>query len=355
MVLIQDHLRKIGSRLASEVGKTPNIEILQQMELIFGPNEHLFPRNVALMMFNENPEKYFPYTRVEVVHFPNGADDPEFREFPVIIGPIPMLIEKTLSLLKTNFLKEQVIKIKGQSKSVRIWNYPYEALKEAVANALYHRDYQVREPVEIRVYPDSIVILNYGGPDRSINMNSFTSGRIRPRRYRNRRLGDFLKELQLTEGKATGIPAILKAVKNNGSPSPHFDTDDNRSFFELELFKHSASLSISEGAKKTAQIGYSEIEKLAARLSPHLSPHLSPENGKIIAQLLIMLENGPMKREHIMSNLGKTNNTRSVRRYIEPLEKMAWISKTLPDKPKSKHQQYVLTAKARRILKELKT
>lgn len=60
---------------------------------------------------------------------------------------------------------------------------------------LYHRDYQVREPVEIRIYPDSITILNYGGPDRSIKMESFEEGIIKPRRYRNRRLGDFLKEL----------------------------------------------------------------------------------------------------------------------------------------------------------------
>ncbi|MDP4272674.1 MAG: hypothetical protein Q8907_00155 [Bacteroidota bacterium] len=43
-------------------------------------------------------------------------------------------------------------------------------------------------------------------------------GIIKPRRYRNRRLGDFLKELYLTEGKATGIPRIKKAMKDNGSP-----------------------------------------------------------------------------------------------------------------------------------------
>jgi ATP-dependent DNA helicase RecG len=164
MVLVQDHLRKTQSKLANEVGAKPNADILHQMELISGPNEHLFPRNIALMMFSEKPEKYFPCTRVEIVHFPNGPEDPTFNELPKITGPVPALIEKTLDLLRTNFLKEQVIKIKGKAESERIWNYPYEALQEAIANALYHRDYQVREPVEIRIYPDSIVILNYGGP-----------------------------------------------------------------------------------------------------------------------------------------------------------------------------------------------
>ncbi len=56
-----------------------------------------------------------------------------------------------------------------------------------------HRDYQVREPVEIRILPRTIEIIKYGGPDRSICMED-----IRNRRYRNSRIGDFLKEIELT-------------------------------------------------------------------------------------------------------------------------------------------------------------
>jgi ATP-dependent DNA helicase RecG len=106
--------------------------------------------------------------------------------------------------------------------------------------AIYHRDYQVREPVEVRIYPDSIVILNYGGPDRSIKTESFKTGMIKPRRYRNRRLGDFLKELELTEGRATGIPRIKKALKENGSPDPFFDFDEERTYFEVDFYIHPA-------------------------------------------------------------------------------------------------------------------
>jgi len=65
-------------------------------------------------------------------------------------------------------LFEKIRKVHGEAKSVRIWNYPFQALEEAVANAIYHRDYSIREPIEIRIDSDSITILNYGGPDRSI-------------------------------------------------------------------------------------------------------------------------------------------------------------------------------------------
>ena len=58
-------------------------------------------------------------------------------------------------------------------------------------------------------------------PDRSISMEDINEAKsLRSRRYKNRRLGDFLKELNLTEGRATGIPTIQKKLRENGSPRP---------------------------------------------------------------------------------------------------------------------------------------
>ncbi len=237
-VLLKEHMRQTGSRLLISMDHSPISDVLEQMELLSGPPEQLYPRNVALMLFSDKPEKYFPCSRVEVVHFPKGEADPEFEEVPPISGPVQQMIANTLNYFKTNVLRERIRKVKGQAEAIRVWNYPYEALEEALVNALYHRDYQVREPVEIRIYPHSITIINYGGPDRSIKLEAFQKGSVKPRRYRNRRLGDFLKELELTEGKATGIPLIRKALRENGSPDPVFDTDDDRSFFEVQFLIH---------------------------------------------------------------------------------------------------------------------
>ncbi|MBN1183694.1 MAG: putative DNA binding domain-containing protein [Bacteroidales bacterium] len=238
--LIRDHLRITKSRLHEFSESLSKADLLGQMDLVSGPPEMLFPRNVALMLFSESPEKFFPYTRIEIVEFPNGADDPEFNERPPFTGPVQQQITKVLDFFKTNILQEKIIKQPDKAEAVRIWNYPLEALEEAIANAIYHRDYQVREPVEVRIYPDSICILNYGGPDRSIKSDAFKIGPVKPRRYRNRRLGDFLKELDLTEGKATGIPRIKKALKENGSPEPLFDFDEDRTFFEVDFYIHPA-------------------------------------------------------------------------------------------------------------------
>ena len=142
------------------------------------------------------------------------------------------MIRETLNYLRINVVKERIQKPEDDERSIKVFNYPYQALEEAVVNALYHRDYMQREPVEITVEPDKISILSYSGPDRSISMEDINEAKaLRSRRYRNRRLGDFLKELNLTEGRATGIPTIQKKLRENGSPKAMIKTDEARTFF----------------------------------------------------------------------------------------------------------------------------
>ena len=90
---------------------------------------------------------------------------------------------------------------------------------------------KIREPIEVRVLPDSITVVSYPGPDRSIRLADPETGRFVARRYRNRRIGEFLKELKLTEGLGTGIPKILKAMRANGSLKPKFEADEDRTYF----------------------------------------------------------------------------------------------------------------------------
>ena len=74
-----------------------------------------------------------------------------------------------------------------------------------------------------------IDILNCPGPDHSIPMSAIEKGDyLKSRRYRNRRLGDFLKELELTEGRSTGVPTIQEKLANNGSPRATFETTEDR-------------------------------------------------------------------------------------------------------------------------------
>lgn len=82
-----------------------------------------------------------------------------------------------------------------------------------MSNAVYHRAYDEREPIEVRVENDRIEIASFPGPDRSVTIEGLKSFRVSNRRYRNRRIGDSLKELHLTEGRNTGFKKILDALE----------------------------------------------------------------------------------------------------------------------------------------------
>ncbi|MCI7199161.1 MAG: HTH domain-containing protein, partial [Prevotella sp.] len=248
LVLLRDYLVKVGSKLADEVITTPLATILDQMELYTGPKENRLLRNVAAMMFCENPNKFFPYTQIDVVTFPNGKmKDPNNFTEVTFKGSVPQMIKQTMDYIKSNVLKEHVRKVSGRQEAERFWNYPYDAIEEAVVNSVYHRDFLQHEPIEITIEPSGISILNCPGPDRSISKEDIAKGdMLKSRRYRNRRLGDFLKELDLTEGRSTGVPTIQTKLAENGSPRAIFETTDDRLTFLVTIPIHEECSDSSE-------------------------------------------------------------------------------------------------------------
>lgn len=240
MVLLRDYLAKSGSRLERALFSQPIEQTLEQMDLMDGPTENRMIKNVAAMMFSESPEKFFKYTQVDIVVFPQGRlKGPNNFSETTIHGSVPQMINGVLTYLKNNVIREYVIKQKDRPESIRYFNYPIQALEEAVVNALYHRDYQQYEPVEISIEPQGIYILSFPGPDRSISNEAIEKGAIlHSRRYRNRRLGDFLKELDLTEGRSTGIPTIQEELQKNGSPRAVIETNAERSFINVFIPVH---------------------------------------------------------------------------------------------------------------------
>lgn len=227
-------------------------------------------------MFCENPSKFFPYTQIDVVTFPNGKmKDPNNFTEVTFKGSIPQMIKQTMDYIKSNVLKENVRKISGRQEAERFWNYPYDAIEEAVVNSVYHRDFLQHEPIEITIEPEGISILNCPGPDRSISKEDIEKGdMLKSRRYRNRRLGDFLKELDLTEGRSTGVPTIQAKLAENGSPRAIFETTDDRLTFLV-------TIPIHEGCTVSSETGEFSSERTAksSETSSGTQPKSSETDG----------------------------------------------------------------------------
>ncbi len=228
--LITSFLEAVGSRLVQDVQQLPLEAIGRQMNIVGGPGEGPRPKNVGLLFFHPEPQQFFPVTQIDIVWFPDGAGGDRFEE-KIFTGPLDRITRDALSFIQRNYLREIVLKSSQRPEADRVWNFPFQAVEEAVVNAVYHRSYEIREPIEVRIDPEAASILSFPGPDRSIRLQDLAQGKAVTRRYRNRRIGEFLKELGLREGRSTGISKILRVMRENGSPAPEFQTDDDRTYF----------------------------------------------------------------------------------------------------------------------------
>jgi|GEM_PF-297124 len=241
LMLIRDYLRRTGSRISDNDAIKISFETLcWNLQIVGGPTEDLHPRNIGLLLFSDNPEKYIPYARIEVVHFFDDIGD-RFEE-KIFKGPMHIQLIEALAYIKNIAVVERVEKVPGEALANRAFSYPYDAIEEVLSNSVYHKSYDDRNPIEVRINHDSIQVLSFEGPMPPIGQDDLKKKRVVCRHYRNRRIGEFLKEMDMTEGRSTGFPKIYRAMEANGSPTPLFETDKNNSYFLATLPIHPAFL-----------------------------------------------------------------------------------------------------------------
>jgi ATP-dependent DNA helicase RecG len=238
---VEDFLVESNSSLAGEINDKPLEDLLYAMEVANATDVGIDIRNIGILMFSEHPEKFMPGAQIELIRFnsPEAEGSDDFTE-KVFTGPLQKQIRDALSYIQATLIEEKVVKRPDKAEAERFFNYPYAAVEEALVNAVFHRSYRIQEPVEIRIYLDCIKIINYPGPEKWIDMNQFKTGKVIARRYRNRRIGEFLKEIDLSEKKSTGITKILRALEKNNSPLPEFETDEDRNYLITTIKKNPA-------------------------------------------------------------------------------------------------------------------
>jgi ATP-dependent DNA helicase RecG len=144
-------------------------------------------------------------------------------------------------------------------------------------------------------------------------------------------VGEFLKELEMTEGRGTGIPKILCEIKKNRSPKPIFHTDDDRTFFLVEFPVHPV---FAEALKNR-----------------EVAMEVTMEVTMEVKRLLNVIT-GDHSRKELQEMLGLKNADHFRKAYLLPATNAGLVEMTRPDKPKSRLQKYRLTATGLAVLKE---
>jgi len=225
----------------------PDSVILRMTKVIArGSDGEDHPTLAGLLALGRYPQQFFPQLNVTFVYYPTTAGVRDaagvrFLDNASIDGPIPVIVEETLAIVHRNMKKRALIVGAGRRD---ILEYPPEALREAIVNALVHRDLSPGSrgtQVQIEMYPDRLRIMNPGGLFGAVDVEH-----LGDEGTSSARNGSLLKMLEdvlipgedrtVCENRGSGIRTMLAALREAGMSPPRFK--DSTTSFEVTFPNH---------------------------------------------------------------------------------------------------------------------
>lgn len=322
----QDYRKATGRKLQDNHLKNMGLFIYEQ--------DQLWPTNAAVLLSDSSARKrLFPYAKIECARF-KGTDIKEFLDQTSIDEPIYAAVEPCLAFIKKNIALGSRI---GEVFREDRWEYPLEAIREAIANAIIHRDYSILgSDIKVAIFDDMLEITSPGPLPDTLALEELGTGRSE---IRNRILAPIFKDLKLIEAWGTGIQRMKSELA---------------SYPEIELILREAGYTFQVQFCKKEGDG---IKKALPRSGPDTTPRTSTgqartKSGPSRDQVEILRNCLTDKTiRELMAIAGRANRTKFRDHVIKPLLKAGWLEMTIPDKPKSSKQRYRLTDKGRKILK----
>lgn len=251
-----------SQRIEEDILTDSNEHLLENLQLI----ENDFLKRAAILLFHSNPENFVTGSYIKIGYFETD-DDLKFQD--EIHGNLFEQIEKTMDLLFTKYIKAP-ISYEGINR-VETYEYPKDAVREALLNAIAHKDYSGGVPIQISVYSDKIIIWNEGQlPENWTVKNLLEKHASRP--Y-NPDIANALFRSGYIESWGRGTIKIINECKKAGIPEPVFtyNSSDISVEFRKDIYneKYLQSLNLNDRqvkavlfAKEKGKITNSEYQTL---------------------------------------------------------------------------------------------
>jgi ATP-dependent DNA helicase RecG len=265
-------------------------------------------KRAAALLFHPDPERFVPGAFVKIGYFLT-ADDLRYHD--EVHGHLFEQIEQTVDLVSTKYLRADV-SYDGLQRVER-YPLPLEALREALLNALVHKDYASGAPVQLSVYDDQVIFWNPGRLPDDWTVDRLLSQH--PSHPANPLLADAFFRAGYIEAWGRGIEKMLRACREYGVPEPHLEAD-------------------ASGVQVTFHTG--------TRLA--LSRHQVTVLRKALEE---------SKLVDLMAAVDRADRTKFRHQVLDPLLEERLIEMTRPDKPTSSKQTYRSTPLGRSTLARL--
>jgi ATP-dependent DNA helicase RecG len=243
---LEGFLRRIRDTRGPIFGNRDDTQVLMMLNVLIRHQDELVPTLGGLLAFGIYPQQYEPQLNLTVVAYPTtNAGEPgprgeRFSENRAVDGSIPVIVAESIRILKRNMKRRSIVS--GLFRTDE-WEYPEEVLREAIVNALVHRDYSEYSrgmQVQVELYPDRLVIRNPGGLYRPVEITSLGTDTVSS--SRNRVLLKILEDTPLGDGhmvcenRGTGIARMRSALTEAGMEAPKFI--DDIGIFQAEFPNH---------------------------------------------------------------------------------------------------------------------
>lgn len=316
-LLNQDLLEKYQAQMRHERPNLARMTTSQQYELN-GVTQGGEVTMAALLLFGLFPQAFYPRLSISATRIPGtemgevDACGNRFTDSKRIEGTIPEMLKAALDFVRNNMHTSTAVNpLTGER--IDMPQYPMDAVREAILNALVHRDYSIyteSKPIRLNMYDDRLEIMNPGGLYGRLTLDQL--GYSQPD-TRNPVLVTALEILKETENRYSGIPTIRHAMAQRKLPEPVFTPTTGE--FKVVLY-HKRS---------------PEPEALPPQRAGRVTDR----------KQLLMFCKTPRTRAEIIRFLNIDSGQYALRRYLDPLLNEGAIRMTIPEKPRSRRQQYV--------------
>lgn len=208
--------------------------------------------NASLLLFGKDPQKHFVQSEIRCARF-NGTEPIEFSDMQVINGT---LIEQVPAVM--NFIRRHInvsVQITGEPERKETWEYPKEAIREAVINAVCHRNYEDTGNVQVRIFDDRLEVWNPGGLPEGLTLEMLRKDH--QSRPRNELIARCFYLLKYIEQWGTGTNRMIKLCQEARLPSLEFyELSDSfivrftRKFQKAGRTKSTSTVTLTDTQKK---------------------------------------------------------------------------------------------------------
>lgn len=233
-------LRRVRNREPEAFGAVDDEVALIRLGVLRRAGDHVGITVAGLLTLGQWPQQFFPQLCVTFIAVPGTHKDaiperaPRFTDNATIRGPVPAMIEETVRVILRNTRTSGHVRGLGRED---VGDYPVEALREAVTNALAHRDYSQHArgtQVQVELYVDRLVIRNPGGLLGTVTPDDL--GQEGVSSSRNGYLIPLLADVYLpgtdqvvADNRGSGIPDMLARLRRADLTLPTFDSRLSRS------------------------------------------------------------------------------------------------------------------------------